>query len=139
MASVAHHHHLSSSSSSSTPPGGGAERVMMVDGEGYGSGAHGAHGGGGGGAPVPTDVAKGFEKGARSFMRNLYLGVTGVVADPVRGLREQGLSGGVRGVGTGLTGLVARPVRLQCQHPHPHSMEIPTESIRVPKALIQIP
>jgi len=48
--------------------------------------------------------------GVRALGSGMLRGVTGVVMDPFRGAREQGVWGFVKGVGSGLGGVVLRPV-----------------------------
>ena len=62
-------------------------------------------------ADIPTDVVSGVVDGAEAFVHGIVEGVSGVVADPVKGAREGGFSGAIKGVGHGLTGLLTEPAK----------------------------
>jgi vacuolar protein sorting-associated protein 13A/C len=57
----------------------------------------------------PISATEGLMQGTRAFGIGLLSGLTGVVAQPIIGMRRYGVLGLVAGVGTGLLGLAARP------------------------------
>ncbi|KAL3320229.1 Vacuolar protein sorting-associated protein 13A [Cichlidogyrus casuarinus] len=57
-----------------------------------------------------SKVAKGFAQGGMAFVSGVYHGVTGVVTQPIQGLRKEGATGLFKGIGKGLIGVVARPI-----------------------------
>lgn len=58
----------------------------------------------------PDHVGEGFKLGVISFAHGLKEGVTGIVADPIRGAEEDGAKGLVKGIGRGIIGAFAKPV-----------------------------
>ncbi|KAH8429328.1 glycosyltransferase [Aspergillus melleus] len=60
-----------------------------------------------------VDRITGFHSGIRTASKELglgfYDGITGIVTQPIRGLRQEGLSGFVKGVGRGIGGVVFKP------------------------------
>ena len=55
-------------------------------------------------------VKDGFRKGVRAAGRGIFDGITGVIASPIKGARDDGVSGFVKGVGQGLVGVAVKPV-----------------------------
>ncbi|RPB25926.1 UDP-Glycosyltransferase/glycogen phosphorylase [Terfezia boudieri ATCC MYA-4762] len=62
--------------------------------------------------PVHSSI-KGFSSGVnvatKQMAYGLYDGITGLVTEPLRGLREGGGSGLIHGLGSGIAGVVAKP------------------------------
>ena len=48
--------------------------------------------------------------GRRGLIHGITSGVTGVVMDPIRGMKKSGVKGAVEGVGMGLIGVVTKPI-----------------------------
>ena len=48
--------------------------------------------------------------GRRGLIHGIASGVTGVVMDPIRGMKKSGVKGAVEGVGMGLIGVVTKPI-----------------------------
>jgi hypothetical protein len=57
----------------------------------------------------PSHFAQGLFQGSKRLGRGLFEGVTGVVGQPVKGLRKGGAAGALKGLGKGLVGLVIKP------------------------------
>eukprot|EP01083_Nonionella_stella_P243770 849119_1 len=55
-------------------------------------------------------VGDGVVQGAASVGLGFFHGITGIVADPIRGARSSGGLGALKGVGTGLLGIITKPV-----------------------------
>ena len=54
-------------------------------------------------------AASTFAIGAKSFFKSLTSGITGVIDEPIEGVREGGASGLLKGIFTGTTGLIFKP------------------------------
>jgi hypothetical protein len=57
----------------------------------------------------PANIATGFMYGLRDLSGGLYGGVTGILSQPFRGAKRDGLVGLVRGIGVGVLGVVVKP------------------------------
>jgi hypothetical protein len=57
----------------------------------------------------PSNIATGFMYGLRDLSGGLYGGVTGILSQPFRGAKRDGLVGLVRGIGVGVLGVVVKP------------------------------
>ena len=58
----------------------------------------------------PTNVLQGVGMGFESLFKSIGKGVTGVVAEPIRGGNQSGFTGVLKGVAKGLGGLVTKPI-----------------------------
>ncbi|KAI9038954.1 glycosyltransferase [Aspergillus affinis] len=60
-----------------------------------------------------VDRITGFHSGIRTASKELglgfYDGITGIITQPIRGLKQEGVSGFVKGVGRGIGGVVFKP------------------------------
>jgi len=59
----------------------------------------------------PTNIAEGLALGTKNMLSNIFSAVAGVVAEPVIGAQEGGITGGAVGLGRGILGLVWSPVK----------------------------
>ena len=57
----------------------------------------------------PSHLAQGILQGSKRLGRGLFEGVTGVVGQPVKGLRKGGGTGALKGLAKGMVGLVVKP------------------------------
>jgi hypothetical protein len=57
----------------------------------------------------PSNVLYGMGHGAREFARGLWLGLTGLVMQPVNGGQDEGFVGVAKGIGRGIIGLPLKP------------------------------
>ena len=57
-----------------------------------------------------SNVVFGIGLGTTGLFKQLGKGVSGVVTEPYKGAKREGLYGGAKGVGKGLVGLVRRPL-----------------------------
>ncbi|KAJ3439892.1 vacuolar protein sorting-associated protein 13c [Anaeramoeba flamelloides] len=60
-------------------------------------------------ANKPKNLADGIFQGGKSFGKGLWSGVSGIVAQPIKGYKKEGGFGMLKGVGKGLVGVVAKP------------------------------
>ena len=58
----------------------------------------------------PQHVGQGLSKGFKRFGSGVLGGVTGLVTQPVQGVKKDGAKGLVAGLGKGAAGLVVKPV-----------------------------
>lgn len=58
----------------------------------------------------PQNLVTGMGYGAYGLLEGVVGGVTGIVVQPVKGARENGVKGAAVGVGKGLIGVISRPV-----------------------------
>lgn len=65
---------------------------------------------GGGMSSNSSSATQGLVTGARSFGHGIASGVKGLILDPARGAKNDGMSGFFRGVGSGLAGSILKPV-----------------------------
>ena len=61
-------------------------------------------------ANKPRHAAHGVFLGGMSVARGILGGVSGLVTEPVRGARSEGVAGAFKGVGRGLVGVAVKPV-----------------------------
>jgi hypothetical protein len=57
----------------------------------------------------PSNVLYGMAHGAREFARGLWLGLSGLVTQPVVGGQEEGFLGVIKGIGKGIIGVPLKP------------------------------
>jgi hypothetical protein len=57
-----------------------------------------------------TGIQSGLQAAGRSPIFGLYDGITGVVTQPIKGAKEEGVIGFAKGVGKGIGGLVIKPI-----------------------------
>jgi len=57
----------------------------------------------------PEHLAEGLYKGTKSLGRGLFKGIAGIVMDPIKGAKEDGVGGFFKGVGKGIIGVVTKP------------------------------
>jgi len=57
----------------------------------------------------PKHVGEGFAMGLMGFGKGLVGGVTGIVTQPMKGVKEEGAVGLMKGIGKGLVGLAVKP------------------------------
>jgi len=58
----------------------------------------------------PKHALEGISYGVTSFGKGLFQGATGIVVQPLKGAKEEGLAGFAKGVGRGVVGVAAKPV-----------------------------
>ena len=58
----------------------------------------------------PQHVGQGLTKGFKRLGSGVFGGVTGVITQPIQGVKKDGAKGLVTGIGKGAAGLVAKPV-----------------------------
>lgn len=58
----------------------------------------------------PQNALSGLGYGTIAILKGVAEGVTGIVAEPVKGGMQSGASGVAKGVGRGLIGIVAKPI-----------------------------
>ena len=58
----------------------------------------------------PGNVVTGLGYGGKEFIVGFYDGITGVVTQPYKGAKENGVKGALKGVGKGMVGLVSKPL-----------------------------
>ena len=52
---------------------------------------------------------QGFAESGKSLFRGVFAGVTGVITQPIDGVKEEGFEGFFKGVGKGVVGIIAQP------------------------------
>ena len=57
----------------------------------------------------PKNIASGLGYGGIALAKGIFSGVTGIVTEPYKGAKKDGLKGSVKGLGRGLIGVVAKP------------------------------
>ena len=58
----------------------------------------------------PQHVGQGLTKGIKRLGSGVLGGVTGVITQPIQGVKKDGAKGFVTGIGKGAAGLVVKPV-----------------------------
>lgn len=59
---------------------------------------------------APTNLATGLYSGTTLMVESYVVAATGLVTQPIRGAKADGMKGATRGVGKGVLGLVCKPV-----------------------------
>lgn len=57
----------------------------------------------------PGSLPESFLLAGKGFLVSVGLGISGVVLNPIRGMKEEGVEGFFKGVGKGLMGLITKP------------------------------
>ena len=60
---------------------------------------------------VPSNAVSGVAYGTKSLLGKVFSAVAGVIVEPVKGAKKQGVKGGAKGFGKGMLGLVCKPVK----------------------------
>eukprot|EP01155_Anaeramoeba_flamelloides_P026744 Anaeramoba_flamelloidesa81_46.p1 GENE.a81_46~~a81_46.p1 ORF type:complete len:775 (-),score=164.80 a81_46:343-2505(-) len=58
----------------------------------------------------PKHVGDGLVQGTSKFTKDVWLGISGIVTQPMKGYKKRGKSGIVSGFGKGVIGVVAKPI-----------------------------
>eukprot|EP01156_Anaeramoeba_ignava_P002311 Anaeramoba_ignava/a218061_314.p1 GENE.a218061_314~~a218061_314.p1 ORF type:complete len:527 (+),score=169.74 a218061_314:330-1910(+) len=58
----------------------------------------------------PKHAGDGVVKGGKAFAKSLWSGVSGIVTQPIKGAKKEGVKGFFKGAGKGLVGVVSKPV-----------------------------
>jgi len=61
-------------------------------------------------AEKPKHIGEGLLQGTRDFGMGLFKGVTGIVAQPIKGAKEEGGIGFAKGLGRGILGAAVKPI-----------------------------
>jgi len=56
------------------------------------------------GTVLMVTIREGIYMGAKSIGKGFLYGVTGVIADPIKGIKHHGTKGFLKGIGTGVFG-----------------------------------
>lgn len=58
-----------------------------------------------------SNFVSGLGKGTQMALYNISLGVSGIVVEPYKGAKKNGIKGGTIGMGKGLLGLIGKPLK----------------------------
>lgn len=58
----------------------------------------------------PGNVVTGVGYGAGAMLIGVFDGVSGIVTQPYKGAKQNGVSGAAKGLGKGIIGLVSKPI-----------------------------
>ena len=57
----------------------------------------------------PQNIASGLGYGGLALAKGVFNGITGIVYEPYKGTKSEGVKGTFKGIGRGLLGVVAKP------------------------------